>query len=48
MHSIINSLLTFATACESQATACDIKISLDMLWISFNSMFKKNVLIIYM
>ena len=32
-----------AAACESQATACDIEISLDMLWIGVNCIFKENV-----
>ena len=33
LHSILNSLLAPTTASESQASDCDIKISLDMLWI---------------
>ena len=38
-----NSLLAHATACESQATACDIEITLDMLWIGVNCIFKENI-----
>ena len=32
-----------ATACESQATACDTKSGLDMLWIGVNCIFKENI-----
>ena len=38
-----NSLLAPATACESQATACDIEISLDMLWIHVYCICKENI-----
>ena len=47
LRPILNSLLAPATACESQATACDIEISLDMLWISVNCIFKENIISIY-
>ena len=43
LHPIFNSLLVPATACESQATACDIEISLDMLWIGVNCIFNENI-----
>ena len=41
LHPIFNSSLAPATACESQATACGIEISLDMLWIGVNCIFKE-------
>ena len=40
LQPIFNSLLAPATACESQATACDIEIFLGMLWIGVNCIFK--------
>ena len=46
-HPIFNSLLAPATACESQATAYDIEISLDMLWIDVNSICKENIFSMY-
>ena len=47
LHPIFNSLLAPATACESQVTVCDIEISLDMLWIDVNCIFKENMLFMY-
>ena len=41
LHPIFNSSLAPDTACESQATARDIEISLDMLWIGVNCIFKE-------
>ena len=48
MQPIFNSLLAPATACESQATACDIEITLDMLWIGVNCIFKENIFSVYL
>ena len=47
LQPIVNSLLAPATACESQATACDIEITLDMLWSGVNCIFKKNIFSMY-
>ena len=47
LHPIFSSLLAPATACESQATACDIKITLDMVWIGVNCIFKENISSMY-
>ena len=47
LHHIFNSLQAPATACESQATACDIEINIDMLWIGVNCFFKENIFSLY-
>ena len=44
---IFNSLLAPAIACESQTTACDIEIILDMLWIGVNCIFKESIFSMY-
>ena len=43
LQPIFNSLLASATAYESQATACDIEITLDLLWIGGNCIFNENM-----
>ena len=43
----VMSSLAPATACESRATACDIEISLDMLWIGIKCIFKENLFSMY-
>ena len=47
LHPIFNSSLDPATAYVSQATACDIEISLDMLWIGVSCIFKENMFSMY-
>ena len=47
LHPIFNSSLAPATACESQATAYDIKINFDMLWIDVSCIFKENLFSMY-
>ena len=42
-HPIFNSLLIPATACEPQAIACDIKVSLELLGIGVNCILKENI-----
>ena len=43
LQPIFNSLLASATAYESQATACDTEITLDLLWIGGNCIFNENM-----
>ena len=40
LHAILNTQLATATACESEATACDIEINSDMHCIGFDSVFQ--------
>ena len=47
LHHIFNCWLSPTIACEPQATACDIEISLGILWFYVNCIFKENVFPMY-